>query len=544
MMPTDAEFREAIAKEMKRKKTNGADTFSRLDAISSMLDGRPLGTLSTEHEFTSRILAEHFKSPFAHALHIKAVMHILRCLSVVSQVHPEAQEHWQSALAKAEIETKAVEAEIKKWFPQVTQGVEAPTTSTGKEKDGATPETIQKYVRDLAQMLGKLNVRSLYEVVSKPEHFMEELRRKCTSEGTLKNHISTILCVFKYDPKIKEAHPQAFERWSLASAEQRKRSIMESKMNAPSNSRQAENFVPLAEWQEALVHLMKDEDPHSSLEKSQALVFMSYACSMPPKRSDLGSVKILSQEILQQMISGEQVSVPRKTLLAKDVVWTAPTVFASNHIPDYADNQGQISRRFAFYHFRNFVRKPDPMLMTRIEAEIPALIGRFVKKYLAAAREHASKSFWDWCPKEVLKIQQELKSNMSYVGRLLALDKDHEDAIIGPEYDQKLVYTERSDHLSTPVMTLQKALKEWMTKAHKNAQTYEKINKEMMERLRWEVCDKNVCRHCDRHSSSGRCCDKYTREERTKKLVVVGLNLFHSSYVPAPPLTNPIDAIN
>ena len=254
--------------------------------------------------------------------------------------------------------------------------------------------------------------------------------------------------------------------------------------------------------------------------------------------------KILSQEILQQMISGEQVSVPRKTLLAKDVVWTAPTMFASNHIPDYADNQGQISRRFAFYHFRNFVRKPDPMLMTRIEAEIPALIGRFVKKYLAAAREHASKSFWDWCPKEVLKIQQELKSNMSYVGRFLALDKDHEDAIIGPEYDQKLVYTERSDHLSTPVMTLQKAFKEWMTKAHKNAQTDEKINKEMMERFRWEVCDKNVCRHCDRHSSSGHCCDKYTREERTKKLVVVGLNLFHSSYVPAPPLTNPIDAIN
>jgi hypothetical protein len=52
----------------------------------------------------------------------------------------------------------------------------------------------------------------------------------------------------------------------------------------------------LAEWQEKLDHLMKDKNCHSILEKSQALVFMSYACSMPPKRSDLGSIKIFGSE--------------------------------------------------------------------------------------------------------------------------------------------------------------------------------------------------------------------------------------------------------
>ncbi len=288
MTPTDAQIYEAISKEMTRKKTSGVDTFARMDAISLMLDGRPLSALASEHEFTSRMLADRFVSPFTLALHIRAIMNVLRCLPVV---HLGAQEHWRAALAKAEIETKVVEAEIKKCFLQKAQGVAVP----GNKRVGASPETVQKYVRDLAQLLGKLNVRSLYEVITKPKYFIEELRSKCTSEGTLKNHISTILCVFKYDPKIKEAHPQAFERWSLASAEQRKRTIKESRMNAPSNSRQAENFVPLAEWQEALVRL-KDENPHSSLEKSQALIFMSYACSMPPKRSDLGSVKIFGYE--------------------------------------------------------------------------------------------------------------------------------------------------------------------------------------------------------------------------------------------------------
>jgi site-specific recombinase XerD len=287
-MLTDAQIHEAISKEMMRKKTSGADTFARLNAVSSMLDGRPLSALGTEHDFTSRMLVDRFESPFALALHIRAVMNVLRCLPAA---HLEAQEHWRAALAKAEIEAKAMEDEFKKCFPREAQGVTVPA----EENKGASLETIHKYARDLAQMLGKLNVRSLYEVITKPEHFIEELRRKCTSEGTLKNHISTILCVFKYDPKIKEAHPQAFERWSLASAEQRKRTIKESRMNAPSNSRQAENFVPLDEWQEALVRL-KDETPHSSLDKSQALIFMSYACSMPPKRSDLGSVKIFGSE--------------------------------------------------------------------------------------------------------------------------------------------------------------------------------------------------------------------------------------------------------
>ena len=46
-MPTDDQIREAIAKEMKRKKTSDTDTFSRLDAIASLLDGKPLSTLST-----------------------------------------------------------------------------------------------------------------------------------------------------------------------------------------------------------------------------------------------------------------------------------------------------------------------------------------------------------------------------------------------------------------------------------------------------------------------------------------------------------------
>ena len=91
---------------------------------------------------------------------------------------------------------------------------------------------------------------------------------------------------------MKETYPKAFDRWSKESAIQRSRQIKESRLNAPSNSRQAQNFVPMAEWRVALDLLANGEDPHSSLKKSQAFLLLSYACTFPPKRADLGSVRI------------------------------------------------------------------------------------------------------------------------------------------------------------------------------------------------------------------------------------------------------------
>jgi hypothetical protein len=149
-------------------------------------------------------------------------------------------------------------------------------------------------------MLGKLNVRNLATVVSKPQEFAEKLRRACTSEGTLKNHISSILCVCKYNPRMKETYPGAFERWSRESAVQRLRQLKESRLNAPSNSRQAQYFVPMAEWRVALDRSAKGEDPHSSLNKSQAFLLLSYACAFPPKRADLGSLRIFPSEPSEQ----------------------------------------------------------------------------------------------------------------------------------------------------------------------------------------------------------------------------------------------------
>ena len=232
---------------------------------------------------------------------------------------------------------------------------------------------------------------------------------------------------------------------------------------------------------------------------------------------------MLSQVLLQAMISGEDVSIPCKGTKVIGQKWTSQILIAGNFPPDYVDEMGQMSRRILFFLFNKFVPNPDPMLKAKITAEVPSLIWRFAKKYLAAAKKNACKSFWDWCPDEVLKAQDKVKSSMSYVASFLGLHKDHEDAQIGSE----LVYTEQSDHLSTTIRALNKAFMEYMRDKHQNVKVTERIDKETMERRRFQVRESNYCKHCQMSSSGGGpCCVKFNREHgRSKAFVVVGLVL-------------------
>ena len=146
----------------------------------------------------------------------------------------------------------------------------------------------------------------------------------------------------------------------------------------------------------------------------------------------------------------------------------------------------------------------------------------------APAPVHEDRGF-DWCPAEVLNAQKgkKIKSGMSHIEGFLALHKDHEDAVIGPVHSRQVVYTERSDHLSTTIQSLNEAFMDYMRdkEPHRNVKVTEKINRGTMERLGYEVRKANYCKHCNMNSTNGPCCDKYDREQRSNAQVVVGLIL-------------------
>ena len=66
--------------------------------------------------------------------------------------------------------------------------------------------------------------------------------------------------------------------------------------NAPVSDRQKSNYVPLPAWREQLSKLRQGTDPHSTRQGSMSLLFLTYACCIPPKRAEVGTIHIFAKE--------------------------------------------------------------------------------------------------------------------------------------------------------------------------------------------------------------------------------------------------------
>ena len=111
-----------------------------------------------------------------------------------------------------------------------------------------------------------------------------------------------MLIFFDASPGLKESHPESHEEWTKAVAAEKERSLKESRSNAPSSSRQAENFVTMHEWRRALATLEEQADPHATLRASQIIVWITYTCTVPPKRADLGALRVFDSEPSEEEI--------------------------------------------------------------------------------------------------------------------------------------------------------------------------------------------------------------------------------------------------
>ena len=157
---------------------------------------------------------------------------------------------------------------------------------------GIDPKTRSGYVNQLMNMLATLNVLSLIVVLSNPKRFIAELAERYHSRYTEATYISRILSVFKHNHRLAALHANAHQTWMLASAEHRAKHLKVARSNAPTSTRQAANFVPIQTWHDKFKEMQAVDEPHSTLDKSMALLFMAYATCMPPKRAEVGTIRV------------------------------------------------------------------------------------------------------------------------------------------------------------------------------------------------------------------------------------------------------------
>ena len=115
----------------------------------------------------------------------------------------------------------------------------------------------------------------------------------------------------------------------------------------------------------------------------------------PEVKVDFG----LDQADFQTAVSGEETVINRKFDQAKSVQWKIPGFFAGNEIPGWCDNSESLSRRWVPFQFNHKPKNIDPQLGSKLTKELPSIILKANRGYLAAVKAYAHKDIWKWLPK-------------------------------------------------------------------------------------------------------------------------------------------------
>ena len=115
----------------------------------------------------------------------------------------------------------------------------------------------------------------------------------------------------------------------------------------------------------------------------------------PEVKVDFG----LDQADFQTAVSGEETVINRKFEQAKSVQWNIPGFFAGNEIPGWCDNSESLSRRWVPFQFNHKPKNLDPDLGKKLTMELPRIMLKANRAYLAAVKAYANKDIWKWLPK-------------------------------------------------------------------------------------------------------------------------------------------------
>ena len=225
---------------------------------------------------------------------------------------------------------------------------------------------------------------------------------------------------------------------------------------------------------------------------------------MPAKLS--GS---LSQELMQTMVSGEQMEIARKNGIATNETWTSPLIVTSNHMPDYITTGSNVSRRFVVFLFNNIIKNPDYTLKHKLKGqELPNIVARCLAAYFNLLRkvETQQTSFWNLAPMKVTEWQAGLTAATNKLYEFLAMDEDERGVSIQSEEGK-----------ATWLLDFKAAMEEKM-----GSKTFNK-DIAVFNKFGFEVSNgyENVCKSCKQ--PGGHCCDAYNRNNRTKKEVIYGM---------------------
>jgi len=142
---------------------------------------------------------------------------------------------------------------------------------------------------------------------------------------------------------------------------------------------------------------------------------------------DVKEVFPLDRALLQSMVTGESIGIPKKFKMARSKKWTVPGLMAGNRLPNYNDTAGSVIRRLVMMRFTKVVERDDT-LTQRIKEECGAFLIKSVRYYFEKLTT-TEIDFWKAIPEEFLKAQTFLRKHLDAAYCFVKSDKISE--IIG-----------------------------------------------------------------------------------------------------------------
>ena len=168
----------------------------------------------------------------------------------------------------------------------------------------------------------------------------------------------------------------------------------------------------------------------------------------PEVNTDFG----IDRTDLQSMITGEGVQIKEKLGKAHAVDWRAPGMMAGNEIPNWNDKQGAMVRRLVIFKYINKISKSDSNLIQKLKKELPAIILKCNKFFLAALKHVGQASIWEKLPKYFHDSRAVFQGEVSPIHGFLNSD------------DVRIVFGadgKPDESVYIPLSTLRDKYKEW-----------------------------------------------------------------------------------
>ena len=222
----------------------------------------------------------------------------------------------------------------------------------------------------------------------------------------------------------------------------------------------------------------------------------------------------IPQEMMQSMVSGDGMEVPRKRDVALHVDWKVPGMMASNHMPDYVNTGNNVARRLVTFRFDNVISAPQEDLAERIAAEeLVAIAAKAVRCYHAfRAKAKVMGGFWKTVPPKMLEWQSKLAA---------ATNKLH--AFLDMSPDERGNYAiARVPGRVTWLLEFESVFKEVMgtTVVH---------DASVFSRFGFRISDGPVhvcmaCKQLAKNRGTTKCCDAYSHDNRRVKKVIYDMS--------------------